>query len=105
MAFLDPIAINKIIENTAFTAFTPYTLTDKNKLIKELEKVKKQGYAEAHQQISLGWSNYAAPIFRLNKIEGAIGTSFPHSMLRSDKNKVKQMLNRLLAISREASII
>ncbi len=105
MAFLDPMAVDKIIENTVCTAFTPHTVTDKNKLRKEFEKIKKRGYAEAHQQISLGWSNYAVPIFRLNKVEGAIGTSFPYRMLKSDGDKVKQMLSKLLEISKEASII
>ena len=104
VAFLDPARINQIIENTVFTAFTPHTLTNKIKLLKELETIKKRGYAEAHQQISIGWSNYAVPIFRLGKVEGAIGTSFPYNMLKSQKKIVSQMLNKLLEISKESSI-
>jgi DNA-binding IclR family transcriptional regulator len=73
-------------------------------LEKELEKTKKRGYAIALQDTSLGWANYAVPIFSGKHIEASIGVSFPYNFLK-EKELVKSMVSRLLKITKEASHI
>ena len=103
LAFTESDALQKILDQIEFKQLTPHTIIDRYKLEKELEKTKKRGYAIALQETSLGWANYAVPIFSGKHVEAAIGVSFPYNFLK-EKELVKSMVNRLLKITKEVSV-
>ena len=57
--------------------FTEYTITDWDELLRELEKVRQQGYAVEREEVELGMTCVAAPIFSGSKVMAAISVSSP----------------------------
>lgn len=53
--------------------FTPYTEVNPQRLASQLSKIRTQGYALAHEEVSIGSSSIAVPIFHTGKLGGAIG--------------------------------
>jgi len=73
IAFLPTNQIKHILNNISFEKFTKYTITDKNEFMKELEEIRKKGYALQNQEFSLNSRSTGAPIFSRNdKVEAAI---------------------------------
>jgi len=62
LAYSDSRFIDQYIAN-GLDAFTKKTVTDPKKLLKELEKIRKQGWAMAVDELIEGGSGAAAPIF------------------------------------------
>lgn len=63
IAFCSPEQIEQAITHTDYTCFTPYTIASPQAFQKELEKVKKQGYALDDRENTLQQIAAAAPIF------------------------------------------
>jgi len=102
LAFLDPNQRNDIVDRMKLLALTRYTIIDKDKLLKELESTHLRGYAISNQQIFLGWSNYAIPIFFNEKVEASLGISFPYNLPRK-KEFVNLVIDRMLEIRKKIS--
>lgn len=64
--------------------FTEYTITDWPKLLDELAAIRKAGYAVERQEVKLGMTCIAAPIFAHGKIVAAISVSGPISRITAD---------------------
>lgn len=77
LAFMDPKKAEEIIERSEIKKFTTDTIIDKTKLLSGLERDRQRGYSTAHEQMALGWKNVSVPILKADKIEGAIGISYP----------------------------
>ena len=74
-----------IEENNLLKPFTKNTITDRDKLIQELEQVRKNGYALDREENDLGIFCVATPIYDHHKnIIAALGTSIPIQRLSSD---------------------
>ncbi|MBW1973760.1 MAG: IclR family transcriptional regulator, partial [Deltaproteobacteria bacterium] len=63
MAYLSQKEIEAIIKNYGLPAFTPNTITEKDRLIKELKKVKEKGYGESREEYGKDAAALAFPIF------------------------------------------
>ncbi|MEX2462595.1 MAG: IclR family transcriptional regulator [Paenibacillaceae bacterium] len=61
LAYKEPLFIQSYIENE-MQRYTENTLTDPKVLQKELEQIKKQGYATSFEELSAGVNSVAAPI-------------------------------------------
>jgi IclR family transcriptional regulator, pca regulon regulatory protein len=104
LAHLPPEKANHLIDQMDLKARTPFTITSKQKLLAELERVRRQGYAQNVQEVALGYVNYAAPIFNNEKVESAIGASF--SLAQHKGNRlVPALIAKLLKASKEVSIV
>lgn len=65
---------------------TEYSITDASKLIKELESIKKQGYATDRQEALIGISCVAVPILSVGgDVMGAISISGPSPRFSEEK--------------------
>lgn len=53
--------------------FTPYTEVNPVALERQLAKIRQQGFAIAHEEVSIGSSSIAVPIFHTGRLGGAIG--------------------------------
>ena len=62
LAFLPEDEIKKIISAYGLPTFTPNTITTEEKLISELEEIRKTGYALDNEEETLGLRCIAAPI-------------------------------------------
>ncbi len=85
LANLEENQIIDYISNTKFTKFTKNTITDPEKLLKQLKLIKKQGYALDLEEKEIGVRCVAAPLFDGNhKLIGAISVSGPCTRITDD---------------------
>lgn len=62
LAYLPEQQIHEIIDMHGLPAFTPYTITNKELLLENLDQIRKCGYAIDHEEETLGVKCIAAPI-------------------------------------------
>ena len=83
-----------VIHDVGLPRFTGTTITSAAELKKELDKIRKLGYAESHGETVEGTHGIAAPIFSPSgRIVGSIGVSVPK--LRAEEEN-RQRLIRLV---------
>lgn len=63
LSALKPEAVNEIIERAGLPAFTPNTITTRDKLFAELEQTRQRGHARDNQEHEINTYCVAAPIF------------------------------------------
>jgi DNA-binding IclR family transcriptional regulator len=64
LAFLPPNELQKYLKRIKFIAFTPFTITSKDELVKELAETRRRGYAVNNQGLVQGRGSIAVPIFQ-----------------------------------------
>jgi len=102
LAYLSEEERKKILGEKELTRFTENTITDKSKLKKELDKVRKQGFALDLEENEKDIRCIAAPIKNYQgKVIGAISISGP--VYRIDINKQNHIKEALLKISNKIS--
>lgn len=75
-AFFREDMIKELLENLNMHKITPHTITDKQRFIEEMDKVRLQGYALDDQEVVEGARCVAAPIFDMfDRLVGAISLS------------------------------
>ncbi|WP_353093517.1 IclR family transcriptional regulator [Tissierella praeacuta] len=91
-----------IINNMELIEYTNKTITDKAKLIEEMDIIRKQGYGLDDEERELGVSCIGAPIFGINdEIIACISISGPKS--RFTKENKDKWIKTILEISKEAT--
>ncbi|PYG90308.1 IclR family transcriptional regulator [Ruminiclostridium sufflavum DSM 19573] len=65
-AFMDRKAAEQELSKTSMEAATPYTKTSLEELYRELDEIKKDGYAICDEELQLGIQGIACPIFDMN---------------------------------------
>ncbi|HWR62508.1 MAG TPA: IclR family transcriptional regulator [Clostridia bacterium] len=63
MANLSPEELNSKLDRMEFKKYTDKTLYDKNSIIGSFEKIRRAGYAEESEELEIGLSCVAAPIY------------------------------------------
>lgn len=63
LAHMSPAEVDHYFATTELAKFTPFTVTNKRVLKRQLDEVRAQGYSVAFQDRTLGWAGIAAPIF------------------------------------------
>ncbi|MFZ7133275.1 MAG: IclR family transcriptional regulator [Eubacteriales bacterium] len=85
LAYVDDGFLEKYISDKPLKKITKNTITNKGKLIKELEVIKTQGYAVDDEEIEIGLRCVAAPIFNYKGYPiAAISLSAPYRKLTDD---------------------
>lgn len=93
--------IDMILEGYEYTQYTPKTISNKEDLLKELRKIKEQGYAVDDEEMLLGVRCVAAPVFDYrNSVRYSIGISGPTTVMTSEniahyKKKLITAANRI----------
>ena len=67
IAMSSPDIVNPILEKIKFRPLTPHTITNMEDFQKELKKIRKNGYAIAYEEFSIGIAAVAAPVLDANK--------------------------------------
>jgi DNA-binding IclR family transcriptional regulator len=90
------------IVGTELPAFTDATITDAERLRKELDEVRERGYATAVDELEVGLTAVAAPIRNAHgDVIAAISVSGP--TFRLDERRLADVVPALVASSREIS--
>jgi len=103
LAFSPPAEVEAMFRNFTPIAYTPHTITERALLERELERVRKQGYAISNEERDEGVSGVAAPIFSDGRLAYCIALGGPS--FRFVGNNLAQMTedvtDAVQAITRE----
>lgn len=95
LAQLSDKEVEKIWNSSKIEKLTEFTITDLEEMRRELEKVRRKGYAIDNEENELGVRCAGAPIFnRFGKVEGAISISGP--TIRVTECKVKEFAKEVV---------
>ncbi len=98
LAFMPKEEVRNVWENSDINALTKNTITDFDKFERELEKIRKVGYAEDDEENEIGVRCIGAPVFnRSGNVEGAISISGPS--IRVKKDRVESIAKEVLKYS------
>lgn len=87
-----PEQIDEYIETRGLTPLTKNTITSKDALIKELEDIRKKGYALDHEECDLGVTCIAVPVFNYtDKIMAAMSV-FDSTNIFTHERRVSALL-------------
>lgn len=101
-AFLPEDEKNIILANTDLPQITPHTITDKNRLDKELLKIRRQGYAVDNEELALDLYCIGAPIFDFNGYPSyAMSLSGPARRMKSLKDIPQKLLEATKILSKQ----
>jgi len=102
LAFLPDWQLEKYIQSTVLTPFTPNTVVSKDKLMAELELVRENGYAIDDEELSIGLRCVGAPLIdHSGQARYAISLSGPS--IRMGSKKIEEMRRELKKICRDLS--
>jgi DNA-binding IclR family transcriptional regulator len=102
LAFLDQREMESYIEQTELNAYTPNTITDKNRLREELKITKTSGYAINKEEHWLRRGAIAAPIFGRNNSPVA-SIAFVGDLARFLGDEKDKLIIELMETAREIS--
>jgi IclR family KDG regulon transcriptional repressor len=86
MAYLTEQERDRIILEKGLKKFTIHTICDRGELEQQLQKIREQGYAISDQEIYIGTTAIAAPIFdHAGKVSASISVAGPRERLTQDK--------------------
>ena len=94
----------QMLENYEYTKYTDHTILNQEDLLRELKKIKEQGYAIDDEEVSEGVRCVAVPIFNFgNAVRYSIGISGSVTMMTEAKVKlyVERLGRAAKKISRE----
>ena len=109
LAFLPEAELNAIL-NHPMDTYTDNTVTSRDELFDQLEKIRNQGYAVDYEEYELGICAVAAPIFnRRGSVIAAIGGPSPTSRMTPERimeiaeayKKAAQAISRRMGYNRE----
>lgn len=93
---------NSILDKLEFTKYTYNTIVEKDVFIKELEKIKEQGYGFDEEERDMDVTCVGAPIFGINdEIIACISISGPKSRFNAANKKL--WIPMVVGVAREAS--
>ncbi|GAA0339077.1 IclR family transcriptional regulator [Oceanobacillus oncorhynchi subsp. oncorhynchi] len=101
LAHLDEVIREKYMEEVQLEKRTAYTLGDKEKLKKELEKIREQGYAISFGETTEGTAGISVPIFGWDGVEASLSIATPD--VRLSKERVPEFASLLKKYSNEIS--
>jgi PcaR/PcaU/PobR family beta-ketoadipate pathway transcriptional regulator len=91
LAFLPKSRLRDIIKNIELKPITPYTITNKENLKKDLKKVRIRGYAMNCEELSVGLRSVAAPVRNYSgSVVGGVNIAAPSS--RADIKRLDTIL-------------
>jgi IclR family KDG regulon transcriptional repressor len=102
LAGLSDTEVNNLLNEIGLVKLTPYTITDRGKIMKELAEIRKRGYHLTQQQYQLGAWGLGAPIFdSLGRTQAALIIAGVIS--NEDKPQVAILKKNLLEATRNIS--
>jgi DNA-binding IclR family transcriptional regulator len=102
LAYQDETVLLKMLETSKLESLTPKTITDKNELLRNLAKVRENGYSFDDEENNIGLTCVAAPVFdHSGKAKYSISVSGPTA--RMSEEKIKDAIRIVKAVAKEIS--
>jgi DNA-binding IclR family transcriptional regulator len=102
LAFLPKQELDKYIDEVTLTSFTANTIDSREKLVKELAKIRKHGYAVDNEELAQELYCVGAPIFDLNGYPSfALSVSGPVRRIKNMKGIPGRLMESTQALSRQ----
>jgi DNA-binding IclR family transcriptional regulator len=99
LAFLDPSVIEEVLSNR-LDGLGPGTVTDPDRLRKELEEIRERGWASSYEENNVGAWGIAAPIIVGGRLVASIGFAAP--IARHSDSEVRSLARLVREAAREA---
>lgn len=104
-AYMDREAAKQKLGNTVIDAATPYTKTNLEEILKELDEIKECGYAICDEELQLGVQGIACPIFDMNHdVAAAISFAALKSEHFITDESIAALKNSAAAISKQIGL-
>ena len=103
LAYLSEKELDNYLQKVELESFTPYTITNKDYLKKELKLIRQRGYSFVNEEYMLGVACVAVP---LKDHQGKVcaGLSFSIPTVRITKEKLPSLIDSLLSTSKKIII-
>ena len=102
LAFRRPETIRALLENYEFTKYTEHTITTKEALQENLERIRALGYALDDEEMALGVRCLAVPVYDYrNSVRYSIGVSGPKANITSAT--METYIKRMVEATRKLS--
>ncbi len=102
-AFLPPEERERLLDKLDYLAHTRFTKTSRQELVEDLDLTRQRRYAVSFQELSLGLSSVAVPVFdQYGNVEGSFGVSMPSHRLEQ-AGLLEALVKRLMQVTRQAS--
>ena len=102
LAFLDDEELKGYLSQTKLVPYTPKTITQKERLLRELEEIRQRGYSIDQEETTLGLVCIGTPIFgRDRHLEASISLSGNPS--RFQRKPLKDLAEKLIKTAGEIS--
>ncbi len=94
--------LEKFLASSSFAKLTPKTISEVPRLLKELDRIRKSGFAVDDEESFLGIRCVAAPIYGKNgKIEAALSITVPKQ--RMDQKRMEELKREVVETARAIS--
>ena len=92
LAFLEEAESNWVLEKSDIKAYTPFTVTDRSKIVASLAAIRRDGYFISNQEAFVGDISVAAPIFNFaGRVVGAVNIAVSTSRWTIEKVRERMM--------------
>jgi IclR family pca regulon transcriptional regulator len=103
-AFLEPPQINELFGKCEIAALTPHSLKTAAEIREELDRVRRQGYAVADQEVEIGVRSIAVPVLNRKRVPLGAVTILTNVATVSKKQLIDEILPLLQRIVPELPI-
>jgi len=103
LAYLSEQELDGYLQRVKLESYTPYTITSKEYLKKDLKLIRERGYSFVNEEYMQGVSCVAVP---LKDQQGKVcaGLSFSVPTVRMDKEKLPQLIDSLISTAKKITI-
>ena len=103
LAFADPAIREHLLQTIELTPRTPYSLTDREELARQVENIRTEGWAGQSQENDIGMAAIAAPVLSgSSRLIAAVTLAAP--LFRADLEDLRKHLARLREATAELSV-
>jgi len=103
LAYLSEQELDGYLQRVKLKSYTPYTITSKEYLKKDLKLIRERGYNFVNEEYMVGVSCVAVPI-KDQQGKVCAGLSFSVPTVRMDKEKLPQLIDSLISTAKKITI-
>jgi len=103
LASLSEQELDGYLQRVKLKSYTPYTITSKKYLKKDLKLIRERGYSFVNEEYMVGVSCVAVPL-KDNRGKVCAGLSFSVPTVRMDKEKLPQLIDSLISTAKKITI-
>jgi len=103
LAYLSEQELDGCLQRVKLKSYTPYTITSKEYLKKDLKLIRERGYSFVNEEYMVGVSCVAVPI-KDQQGKVCAGLSFSVPTVRMDKEKLSLLIDSLISTTKKITI-